>query len=114
MIFVVDDDARVRSATAQALRAEGYEVSEFENGPAALAALASALTVRLIVSDVLMPKMNGPDLVAAALALRPGLKIHYMSGDIGDTKAEVLAPWPLLAKPFTASALKRAVEAVLG
>ncbi len=113
MIFIVDDDARVRSAAAQALRGAGYEVDEFSGGTAALAALACDTRVGLIVSDVLMPEMNGPDFVAAALKLRPALKVQFISGDIGDTKADQLAPWPLLAKPFTAVALKRAVETAL-
>jgi CheY-like chemotaxis protein len=114
MIFVVDDDSRVRSAAAQALRNAGYEVAEFESGPAALKALKPAAPVRLIISDVQMPEMNGPDFAAAALRLCPELKIQFISGDIGDMRVGDLEPWPLLPKPFTTSALKGAVQAALG
>jgi DNA-binding NtrC family response regulator len=109
MIFVVDDDARIRTATAAALRTEGHQVQDFESAVDALAALPEAPTLRLIVSDVQMPIMSGPDFVRSALLHRPDLKIHYMSGDIGEIPFEMLAPWPLLAKPFTAKVLIKAV-----
>lgn len=109
MIFVVDDDARIRSATAAALRTEGYQVQDFESAIDALAALNDASSLRLIISDVQMPNMSGPDFVRSALLQRPDLKIHYMSGDIGETPFEALSPWPLLAKPFTAKGLVKAV-----
>jgi CheY-like chemotaxis protein len=114
MIFVVDDDARIRSTTAAALRDAGYQVQDFAYGGDALEALASAPSLQLIISDVQMPKMSGPKFVSLALTHRPDLKIHYMSGDIGTTPFEALAPWPLLAKPFTVAALVRAVSETLG
>lgn len=109
MIFVVDDDARIRTAAAEALSQAGYEVRDFGSASEALAALQSDVPLRLIVSDVQMPDMNGPAFVREALHLRPELAVHYMSGDIGETPFEELAPWPLLAKPFTANSLVKAV-----
>jgi two-component system, cell cycle sensor histidine kinase and response regulator CckA len=109
MIFVVDDDARIRTAAAEALRGAGYVVRDFGSGIEALAALGSESTLRLIVSDVQMPEMNGPEFIREALLLRPDLTVHYMSGDVGETPFEALAPWPLLAKPFTANSLVKAV-----
>lgn len=109
MIFVVDDDARIRTAAAEALREAGYEVSDFGSGLEALEALRLDTPLRLIVSDVQMPDMNGPAFIREALRLRPDLTVHYMSGDIGETPFEQLAPWPLLAKPFTANSLVKAV-----
>jgi CheY-like chemotaxis protein len=114
MIFVVDDDARIRTAAAQALRSAGYVVQDFGSGAEALTALRSADSLRLIVSDVQMPGMTGPEFVREALVVRPDLNIHYMSGDVGETPFEALAPWPLIAKPFTAATLVKAVAGVLG
>ncbi len=111
MIFVVDDDDRIRRVTASALRDFGFEVQDFGSGVAALSALATT-PASVILSDVQMPGLNGPDFVKAALLLQPQAKVHYMSGDIGDLTPEMLAPWPLLAKPFTVGALKRAITAL--
>lgn len=113
MIFVVDDDPRIRSLTADALRSAGHDVREFSGGRDALAALDDAANLRLIVSDVLMPGMDGPALVRALLSRRPDVRVQYISGDVGETTAERLLPWPLLAKPFTAVALRQAVSAIL-
>ena len=113
MIFVVDDDDRVRRLTADALRSAGHEVREFSGGRDALAALDDAPALRLIVSDVLMPGMDGPALVRALLSRRPEVQVQYISGDVGETTAEGLLPWPLLAKPFTAIALRQAVMAMM-
>jgi CheY-like chemotaxis protein len=113
MIFVVDDDTRIRMMTAGALREVGYQVRDFAYGGDALEAMACVPALRLIISDVQMPKMSGPDFVSLALAQRPDLKILYMSGDIGTTPFEALTPWPLLAKPFTVAALVRAVAEML-
>ena len=114
MIFVVDDDARIRSLTADALRSSGYDVREFSGGRDALAALEDVPALRLLVSDVLMPGMDGPAFVRALLSRRPDVRVQYISGDVGATTAEGLLPWPLLAKPFTAVALRQAVTAILG
>jgi CheY-like chemotaxis protein len=113
MIFVVDDDDRIRSMTAGALRDMGHDVRDFSNGADALRAMASA-QVALILSDVQMPKMNGPEFVSAALSVQPDVQVHYMSADIGEIVPEQLAPWPLLTKPFTAAALHRAINQIGG
>jgi DNA-binding NtrC family response regulator len=113
MIFVVDDDDRIRSMTAAALRDMGHEVRDFSNGADALRAMASE-PAALILSDVQMPEMSGPEFVSAALLVQPDVQVLYMSGDIGDIAPERLAPWPLLAKPFTTAALRRAVTQLGG
>jgi two-component system, cell cycle sensor histidine kinase and response regulator CckA len=111
MIVVVDDDDRIRSMTASALRERGFDVQDFDSGAAALAAMTD-MRVEIILSDVQMPGMSGPEFVAAALHVQPDVKVHYMSGDVGDVTPEMLAPWPLLSKPFTVTALMRSIEAL--
>ncbi len=105
MILVVDDDPRIRSGVVAILRQAGHEVFEAGDGVEGLAFLAQNAEVSLVVSDVMMPRKTGPEMVGEALAMLPDLKIVYMSGDTGAHPPETFAPWPLLAKPFTAAAL---------
>lgn len=112
MIFVVDDDPRIRSATASALRNAGYEVREFEDGLPALAAMEGDAP-DLVISDVLMPGMNGTVFVARAKLTHSTLRVLFMSGDIGDTDPRDFGGHELLTKPFTKSALLEAVSRAL-
>jgi CheY-like chemotaxis protein len=112
VIFVVDDDPRIRLATASALRGLGHDVTEFDNGPAALAAMAASVP-DLLVTDVLMPDMRGTELAARAKAKHGLNRIVFMSGDIGDTASDAFDGHELLAKPFTALDLKAAVARAL-
>ncbi len=113
MIFVVDDDPRIRASTAAALRGVGNEVQEFDCGPAALDAMVSVVP-SLLVTDVLMPDMKGTELAALAVADFGVDRILFISGDIGDTAPEEFQGFEVLAKPFTAHGLKLAVERALG
>jgi CheY-like chemotaxis protein len=113
VIFVVDDDPRIRASTAAALRSFGYEVQEFDGGPAALVAIASGVP-NLLITDVLMPDMKGTEFAACAATDFGVGHILFMSGDIGDTPSEAFRGFEVLAKPFTAHALKLAVERALG
>jgi two-component system, cell cycle sensor histidine kinase and response regulator CckA len=113
VILIVDDDPRIRSATASALRTAGHDVLDFASGPAALAELERGATPHLLISDVLMPEMNGPALAKAVRAHLPKLPILFISGDIGATDPAIFADDPLLAKPFTATALYDAVAQCL-
>jgi CheY-like chemotaxis protein len=112
VIFIVDDDARILNATGGALRDAGYPVTLFGSGTTALETMRAAPPM-LLITDVLMPEMNGPALAQAARALWPDLPIIFISGDVGDIPAEAFAGNPLLAKPFTAAALCTAVSAAL-
>jgi CheY-like chemotaxis protein len=112
VIFVVDDDPRILSATASALRDAGYSVTMFASGGAALDAMAAQLP-HLLITDVLMPEMNGTHLAESARTISPDLPILFISGDVGDTPAEAFAGHPLLAKPFTAQQLCKAAAKLL-
>ncbi len=109
MILVVDDDPRIRSATTSLLIEHGHHVIACDGGAATLVALAENPGITLLISDVLMPGMNGPALVRQAKALRPDLAILFMSGDVGDTPVSDFGGHELLIKPFTASALIAAI-----
>ena len=114
-ILIVDDDDYVRRATARALRARGYTVVEASNGRAALLALATH-NFDLLLTDILMPGMNGRVLAQAAGARFPELKILFMTGYTDDEvvhtgleRGEV----NLIEKPFTIQALAHKVRDVL-
>ncbi len=113
MILVVDDDARIRVATAGALSALGHRVVSASGGAEALDLCADRLEIRLVVTDVLMPGMRGPEFVARAREVRPDLRFIYISGDIGDTPPDAFGGWPLLPKPFTAASLSEVVGQAL-
>jgi len=107
----------VRSFAARALRMRGYTVMEASGGESALDIVRShAGTIHLLISDVVMPNMDGPTLVKAAIRLRPDMRVIFMSGYAEDAfrrggeKAEELH---FLAKPFGLKQLVAKVKEVL-
>ncbi len=102
-ILVVDDDEPVRRAVSTILRSGGHTVLVAADGLCALDALARD-RVDLLLSDVSMPVMRGPELASIARRAQPGLPILLMSG------AERPDGYPVLAKPFKIQALLAAVQ----
>jgi len=110
-LLLVDDDASVRSITGRVLRESGYTVIEASNGEQAMELAASAGTLDLLLTDIIMPGMRGVDLAARLRLSRPELKVLFISGYPDDERflAEDLGSATLLEKPFTIGALTRAV-----
>jgi CheY-like chemotaxis protein len=79
-ILVVDDDAGVREVTASSLREAGHFISEVSSGAEALSLLARGEPCDLMVIDIGMPGIAGPETVRLARASRPDLKVLYMTG----------------------------------
>lgn len=80
-ILVVEDETEVRELIVQALKRYGYSVIEAESGERALQLIQSATArVRLMVTDVVMPGMNGKDLAQRMLRMQPDLIVLFMSG----------------------------------
>jgi PAS domain S-box-containing protein len=116
-VLVVEDQADVRKLATEGLRRFGYRVLEAAGGEEALAVCASAGQIDLLVTDVVMPGMNGPELVQriANMGPRP-IKVLYISGYTENLIAPegVLRPGvAFLQKPFTAAALAYNVRHVL-
>ena len=99
------------------LESHGYKVHAVENADAALLLLdRDACEIDLLLTDVVMPLMSGPDLAARATAMRPGLPVMYMSGysDTAVLRGEVLNQRNFIAKPYTKQELVTRVAAALG
>ena len=114
-ILLVEDEDVVRRLAQRALEAAGYDVLESGDGAGALQLLATTLrTVSLIVTDIVMPGMSGPEVAARAAQLKPGIRVLFMSGytDVDMSGVHRLG-WGLLHKPFTAAALTERVRSEL-
>ncbi len=116
-ILLVEDEEAVRRIGCMVLRDAGYTVLEARHGVDALRVAAETpQRIDLLVSDVVMPQMGGPQLAQRLTAERPGLKVLYMSGYTDDAVVrhgilhEQLA---FLQKPFTPIGLARKVREVL-
>jgi PAS domain S-box-containing protein len=114
-LLVVEDDPLVRSVTVRALRAAGHPVLVAGTGAEAIALAARHPgRIDVVVSDVVMPGLSGPQLVKELRIARPGLRALFVSGYSQDAVAErgVLGGVELLPKPFTSAALLERVRAL--
>jgi signal transduction histidine kinase len=117
-VLVVDDDARMRAFVARALEQAGYRVSAVASAEAALETFAAAANdpFRVVLSDVLMPEVNGVELAHRLLKQHPGARLLFMSGQGG---AELLrqkfpgVSFEMLSKPFRTEGLLCAVRVAL-
>jgi CheY-like chemotaxis protein len=116
-ILLVEDSAPVRLAVRAILERYGYQVHDVGDAAGALVHIADdAVTVDLLVIDVVLPSMNGPELAAAIVAKRPRVRVLYMSGYADEEMPRGGPPSAgnlVLAKPFPAEVLARAVREVL-
>jgi two-component system, cell cycle sensor histidine kinase and response regulator CckA len=113
-ILLVEDEEGLRSLNARGLRSRGYSVIEASNGLEAMDALeAKNGAVDLVVSDVVMPEMDGPTLLKAMRDRNPSLKIIFVSGYAEDAFEKSLPEnqqFAFLPKPFTLTQLVAAVK----
>jgi len=116
-ILLVEDEEAVRSFAARALRMRGYNVIEAAGGDEALEHVRTAKApIHLVITDVVMPNMDGPTLVRAVRKIRPDMAVIFMSGYAeeafrrNDEKAEDLY---FLPKPFGLKQLAAKVKEVL-
>jgi DNA-binding response OmpR family regulator len=116
-ILLVEDEPAVRRLVTKALAGQGYVVLSAGSATEALRVAAShSGAIDLLVSDVVMPGMNGRDLAAALRETRPTLTPLFMSGHTADviTTRGLLAPGvAFIEKPFTPVAMAAKVRAVL-
>ena len=116
-VLLVEDEVAVRHLANKLLQGAGYTVIAAADATTALAlADAHPGPIHLLLTDVVMPRVSGPELAAELLSRRPGARVLYMSGYPGDTVVQrgTLAPGvAFLQKPFTPDILERKVREVL-
>jgi len=116
-ILVVEDNHMVRNLACDMLRRHGYSVMDAASGPAAVELIDRyGARPQLLLTDVIMPDMNGKQLFQRLVQTLPGLKVLYMSGYTGSAIAShgVLDDSiSLIPKPFTIASLAAAVRRVL-
>ncbi len=116
-VLLVDDEAGIRRLGQVVLQEEGYDVLVAPDGEVAVETGTQYKgVIHLLVTDVVMPGMSGSQVATRLTALRPGLKVLYMSGYAGDADAGqgMLGPGtPFLPKPFTPDDLVSKVREVL-
>jgi PAS domain S-box-containing protein len=115
-ILVVEDEESVRRLVVEVLRRQGYEVMQAEDGVQALDVLGgNADVLDLVVTDIVMPKMGGPEVASRVREMRPDIKVLFMSGYSADAdrlEALAVAGTAFLAKPFTPTQLAAKVRAL--
>ena len=117
-VLLVEDDEMFGALTRQMLEEHGYRVLTAKDGKSALETVeANDGSVKLVLTDVVMRGVSGPEMVQKLRESHPGIQVVYMSGYTGELIADrdVLdAGITLLEKPFTRAALLKAVDAALG
>lgn len=117
MILVVDDDPAIRAVTRRTLTAFGYRVVEAVDGMEALEVYGRrGADIDLVLTDVMMPVMEGPELVRTIRRINPRVRVIVTSGlasEGGLARAEGMAVDHMIAKPFTAQELLDGVHRVL-
>ena len=116
-ILLVEDEINVRHLARQYLEKQGYKILEAEDGAAALQIVDGYKgTIDLLLTDVIMPGANGPELAAQITKLLPDIRVLYMSGyteNAVDRGVMLDASINLLQKPFSLPALRDRVREVL-
>jgi DNA-binding NtrC family response regulator len=117
-ILLVEDEDQVRNLTRAMLVREGHRVFDFGSGAEALEFLrGQPEAIDLLMSDIVMPHMNGMDLAREAQAVRPNLRVLLMSGYTETAvsgQGLIAAGTAFIHKPFTAASLRNKVREALG
>ena len=111
-ILLVEDQPAVRELTRRILEARGYQVLHTGNPQAALDLLGDT-HVDLLLTDVVMPELSGPDLAKRVRLQHPSVRVMFMSGYAGHSALNDNQGVRLILKPFTPESLAQTVREVL-
>jgi PAS domain S-box-containing protein len=113
-VLVVEDNEHLRSSLVRLLEAQGFRCFQARNGDTALDFLANSTdAIDLMITDVVMPGMDGRALAASARALRPAVKVLLMSGFPDHPAVKTRSGEPYLQKPFTSTSLAQAIATAM-
>jgi PAS domain S-box-containing protein len=110
-VLLVEDDELIRASTSDMLQAAGYLVIDAGSAEDALVALQTTM-IDVLVSDVNLPSMNGPELAGRARAIRPSIGVVFATGDRHAPAAGAVDGAVILSKPYDGTQLGRAVAQV--
>ena len=117
-VLLVEDEDPVRKFGARALRNKGYKVIEAESGEVALEVIRNAAEkIDLLITDVVMPRLDGPGLAREVREIRSDIKVIFMSGYAEDAFRQRLdsdSDIDFLSKPFSLKQLAAKVKEVIG
>ena len=117
-ILVIEDEVGVRSFINLALESSGYTVLEADSAESALEICARHDgPIHLLLTDVVMPRMSGPRVAEQVAAVRPDIKVLYMSGYTDDSVVRhgvLTQEMPFIQKPLSPIALRKKIREVLG
>ena len=113
-IMLVEDEASIRRLLGTTLRRNGYQVLEAATGQEAIDRFAEHRdAVNLLITDVRMPQMTGPELIRTLRASKPDLKVLCISGCVATVPADLVAEVSVLQKPFSHQELIAAVGRIV-
>ncbi len=106
-VLLAEDEAEVRAVAREFLTSAGYRVLTAVDGVHALQIAEHDSTIDILVTDIVMPRMRGPELARRLMRLRPGLKVMYLSGYIehDETDGDFMRDAFFLNKPFSREVL---------
>ena len=117
-ILLVEDDPQIRDLMRRTLDAQGYRVLEASDGQAALSLAADYRgSIDLLVTDVVMPGMDGFTLAVRLVERRPETRVLLISGYVGQSVVRdglTRERYPFLLKPFSQARLRAAIREQLG
>jgi PAS domain S-box-containing protein len=116
LVLVVDDEEHIRSLTTKTLQNHGYTAIDAKNGAEAVALYARHRDVKVVLSDMAMPVMDGFAMIAALKTLNPDVRIIAGSGHSTEdvqSRAMRAGAWVFISKPYTVDTLTKAVHNAL-
>ena len=112
-ILVVDDDEAVLRVVVALLKAANFQVLSADDGPSAIELAEEDRRIDLLLSDVDMPAMSGPDLGLTLKKSRPDLRVMLMSGGADGNLLVLNYGWTFIKKPFVSKRLVEMINNVL-